>query len=143
MGIIEGAYWHFRNIVILNEDIEKSEYELKLDLHPYLLALRVLFAIMIIYNCIDTSINSIILLFGALLISQPFFHLGMMYWMRNKLNLRTYVKGFFDVNVVEKDDSSKLDLLLHKLGLKQISFRLRLVGFITASFLILYLQFYS
>lgn len=143
MGIIEGAYWHFRNIVVLDDKIFKTPYALKLDLHPYLLALRFLIAISIMKDFIISPIYTQILFATALLISQPFFHLGMMYWIRNKLNSRTYEKGFFDVNKVEKDDSSKLDLLLEKLGLKQINFRLRLVGFIIAFFSILFLQFYG
>ena len=137
MGFIEGAYWHFRNAIILSNHF-KTPYALKLNLHSALLALRVLFAIMIIYNCIDTSINSLILLSVALIISQPFFHLGMMYWHRNKLYSRTYKKGFIDCNVVELGDSSRWDLFLYNIGLKQITFRLRLVSFVVSIILIFF-----
>jgi hypothetical protein len=133
MGYIEGAYWHFRNIVVLSNHF-KTPYALKLNLHSALFALKVLFAIIILYSCRSESILSLILFSVALIISQPYFHLGVMYWHRNKLDSRVYKKGFFDVNVIEKGDSSKLDLMLKK----QISYQMRLFGFIISIILIIF-----
>ena len=54
IGWIEGAYWHFRNTVILSNHY-RTPYADKLNLHNVLFALRVLIAITLIYSCINEN----------------------------------------------------------------------------------------
>jgi hypothetical protein len=138
MGYIEGAYWHFRNTVIFSNHF-KTPYALKLNLHGALFAVRVVVAIALMSNNVHLPIFSQILFATALILSQPYFHLGTMYKHRNKLNSGTYPKGFYDVNVVELDESSKLDLFLYNIGLKQITYRLRLVGLVVSVIILIIL----
>jgi hypothetical protein len=140
MGWIEGAYWHFRNTVILSNHY-KTPYAQKLNLHSALLAVRIVVAISLV-QCLDfyldfSGLFHVILFLASLILSQPYFHLGMMYKHRNKLDNRVYPLGFQDVNKVEVGDSSKLDLFLYNIGLKQITYRVRLMGFVTAIILLL------
>ena len=135
IGWIEGAYWHFRNTVILSNHY-RTPYADKLNLHNVLFELRVLIAIALTYICINENTISLICFITALIISQPYFHLGMMYKHRNKLDSRTYPKGFKDCNAVELGDSSKIDLFLYNVGLKQVTYDIRLAGLIISILLV-------
>jgi hypothetical protein len=133
MGYIEGAYWHFRNAVVLSKHY-KTPYATTLNLHSILFVVRVLFAIALQ----NTSIYFI----TALILSQPYFHLGMMYLHRNKLDSRVYPLRFKDCNKVELHESSKIDLFLYNIGLKQITYRLRLICLIIAGLIIVVALFH-
>jgi hypothetical protein len=133
MGYIEGAYWHFRNAVVLSNHY-KTPYATTLNLHSALFVVRVLFAIALQ--------NYSIYFITALILSQPYFHLGMMYLHRNKLDSRVYPLRFKDCNKVELHESSKLDLFLYNIGLKQISYNVRLMGLLVAILLVASVSFH-
>lgn len=138
MGYIEACYWYFRNIVVLSPIIEKSEFAKNLNLHSALFAVRVLVAGILCKGNLHLPIFTQILFATALILSHPYFHLGTMYWMRNKLDNRVYLLGFYDVNVIDEKESSWLDKKLHKFRLKQFTYRFRLGCLIVSCLLILF-----
>jgi hypothetical protein len=119
MGIIEGSYWHFRNIVVDTPTIKKSVREQLFNLHSFLFQLRILIASLILLNNLSCFVAL------GLILTQPFFHLWCMYAQRNYLNPKTYLKRFFDVNVTGDGDTSFYDRTF-----KQINFRMRLLYFV-------------
>jgi hypothetical protein len=112
IGMLEGIMWHDCVNII-------SVRQAKL-LHIPLVAIRVMWFVLA-YYILDNDVASI----TNLILCYPFWHLGIMYWMRNKLNPSIYKHGFFDV--ASPTSTSILDRLL------PLTFGLRLTLFIFGS----------
>lgn len=104
--LIEGyreAYYF--NSIVLQFYVQDSQ---KKNLHPIFTVQRFLVALIINIACF--SLGWKLILFDlALIAAQPFFHNGMYYLIRNKLNPKTYPKKWFDESTTTTDKSTKYE----------------------------------
>jgi len=73
------------------------------NLHPYFVAIRAILLSMILWNNYFTLDNTLLTIFGlCLCMTYSFFHNGVYYWIRHKLDNKVYPKGFWDSSVTSE-----------------------------------------
>lgn len=88
-GVREAYFWHHS---------ANSNKQTKYNLHGIFTIQRILLFVLI--NIICLSLGKILILFDiALILSQPFFHNGMYYLIRNKIDKNVYNKKWLDQSV--------------------------------------------
>ena len=98
-GLREAFYWHYKGIASSTDGV---------DLHPIFTLQRgiLLFTLMFfMWVTLSSTVGVLIFLANALLFS--FFHNGMMYLFRNKLDSKVYPKKWFDQSTTSTAKTTK------------------------------------
>jgi hypothetical protein len=112
---IREAFYYYAVILAKNIPITKN-------LHPLYALQRGLFIGLIIFMCPDPSIMNTVVMLLVLSFVFPFFHDGMYYYTRNRLDARTYPKKWWDHSltsnaIIEINTNGRVLMVLIGIGL--------------------------
>lgn len=120
-GILEGYIWHywleswFKKILKFPDALKDMQKEGALIHKISMIPLLGLLVFILILATFDIRPLAILFLGISLSTVNPLFHLGAMFYTRNKLSPKVYPKGFKDTSVISDGNTDKHKKLTNKL----------------------------